>query len=177
MHENPNAPTTLQSYEARVLKNTSLWGDLLLYDFSLTWFVFVIATLEIVLPNHIWNIIISSKPYFVIIKIKINQTLVSQKCLFIFMFFVQLCYAGLCTILIIDFLSQQSLMGLFHLIFKSFKIFFNHSSSKTPWAIVRNFTFALDLATKLCFLLLHVTKFSPRKVQYLVVDLLSTIDP
>ena len=38
-----------------------------------------IATLEIVLPNHTWNMIISSKPCFVIIKIKINQTLVSHK--------------------------------------------------------------------------------------------------
>ena len=37
-----------------------------------------IATLEIVLPNHTWNMIISSKPCFVIIKIKINQTLVSH---------------------------------------------------------------------------------------------------
>ena len=38
----------------------------------------MIATLEIVLPNHTWNIIISSKPYFIIIKININQTLISQ---------------------------------------------------------------------------------------------------
>ncbi|RDX93650.1 hypothetical protein CR513_24058, partial [Mucuna pruriens] len=34
-----------------------------------------------------------------------------------------------------------------------------------------------DLATTFCFLLLHVTKFPPRKVQYLEVDLLSTKDP
>ena len=38
-----------------------------------------IAILEVVLPNHTWNMIISSKPYFVIIKIKINQTLVSHQ--------------------------------------------------------------------------------------------------
>ena len=38
----------------------------------------MIATMEIVLPNHTWNIIISSRPCFVIIKIEINQTLVSQ---------------------------------------------------------------------------------------------------
>ena len=37
-----------------------------------------IATLEVVLPNHTWNMIISSKLCFVIIKIMINQTLVSQ---------------------------------------------------------------------------------------------------
>ena len=37
-----------------------------------------IATLEVVLPNHTWDMIINSKPCFVIIKIKINQTLVSH---------------------------------------------------------------------------------------------------
>ena len=37
-----------------------------------------IATLEVILPNHTWNMIISSKSCFVIIKIKINQTLVSH---------------------------------------------------------------------------------------------------
>ena len=80
MHENPSAPTTLQRdlYEAWVSKNTSLWGGLFLHDVSLAWFVCMIATLKIVLPNHTWNIIISSKPYFVIIKTEINQTLVSQ---------------------------------------------------------------------------------------------------
>ena len=46
----------------------SLWLD----------YVFVIVTLEIVLPNYTLNILISSKPYFVIIKTKINQTLVSH---------------------------------------------------------------------------------------------------
>ena len=37
-----------------------------------------IAILEVVLSNPTWNMIISSKPCFVIIKIKINQTLVLQ---------------------------------------------------------------------------------------------------
>ena len=80
MHENPSALTTLQRDLMNLgsLKNTSLWGGLLLHDFFLAWFVFVIATLEIVLPNHIWNIIISFKPCFVIIKTEINQILVSQ---------------------------------------------------------------------------------------------------
>ena len=55
----------------------SLWLD----------FVFMIATLEIFLPNHTWNIIISFKPYFVIIKIEINQTLVSQPWVTYFLFF------------------------------------------------------------------------------------------
>ena len=37
--------------------------------------------------------------------------------------------------------------------------------------------FALDLATTVCFLLLQVIRFPPRKVQYLVVDFLSDDDP
>ena len=50
---------------------------------SSSWFLFNliclwIAILEVVLPTHTWNMIISSKPCFVIIKIKINQILVSQ---------------------------------------------------------------------------------------------------
>ena len=80
MHENPSALTTLQRDLMKFgsWKTFFFWGGLLLHDFSLAWFVFVIATLEIVLLNHTWNIVISSKAYFVIIKIKINQTLVSQ---------------------------------------------------------------------------------------------------
>jgi len=54
---------------------------------------------------------------------------------------------------------------------------FNHSSSQILCAIVLNFASTLDLATISCFLLFQVTRFLPRKVQYLVVDLLSTIDP
>ena len=38
----------------------------------------MIVTLEIVLHKHTWNIIISYKLCFVIIKIKINKILVSQ---------------------------------------------------------------------------------------------------
>ena len=38
----------------------------------------MIVTLKIALPNHTWNIIISFKPYFIIIEIDINQTLVSH---------------------------------------------------------------------------------------------------
>ena len=75
MHENPSAPTTLQ----RDLMKLRFWKTLLFkVVFFLAWFVFVIAILEIILSNHTWNIIISSKPCFVIIKIKINQTLVSH---------------------------------------------------------------------------------------------------
>ncbi|RDY03911.1 hypothetical protein CR513_12447, partial [Mucuna pruriens] len=33
-----------------------------------------------------------------------------------------------------------------------------------------------DLSTTFCIFVLHVTKFPPRKVQYLEVDLLSTKD-
>ena len=81
MHEKPSAPTTLQRdpiklrfwkeflFEVVFFLLISLWLD----------FVFVIAILEIFLPNHTWKIIISFKPYFVIVKTEINQTLVSQK--------------------------------------------------------------------------------------------------
>ena len=70
------APTTLQ----RDLMKLKFWKTLLFEIFFFLWiflwldFVFVIATLEIFLPNHTWNIIISSKLYFVIVKTKINQT-------------------------------------------------------------------------------------------------------
>ncbi|KAL2320145.1 hypothetical protein Fmac_029114 [Flemingia macrophylla] len=54
---------------------------------------------------------------------------------------------------------------------------FSQSSSHIPCAIALNSASALDLATTLCFLLFQVTRFPPRKVQYPIVDLLSTIDP
>ena len=44
----------------------------------------MIATLEIKLPKHTWNIIINSKSCFVIIKTEINQILVSQLCIHLF---------------------------------------------------------------------------------------------
>ena len=71
-----------QPYQ-EILKNFGLEKLLSLRWSSSPWFLLGliclwIATLEIVLPNHTWNMIISSKPCFVIIKIKINQTLVSQ---------------------------------------------------------------------------------------------------
>ena len=79
MHEKLSALTTLQRDPMKLRS----WKILLFEVFFLLiffWldFVFVIATLEIFLHNHTWNIIISFKLYFVIIKTDINQTLVSQ---------------------------------------------------------------------------------------------------
>ena len=78
MHEKPSAPTTLQR-DPMKLKS---WKTLLFEVFFLLisfWpdFVSVIATLEIFLPNHTWNIIISSKPCFITIKTEIDQILIS----------------------------------------------------------------------------------------------------
>lgn len=53
----------------------------------------------------------------------------------------------------------------------------SHKSLQIPCAIVQNYAFALDLATITCFLLLQVTKFLPKKVQYPDVDLRSTTEP
>ena len=67
-----------------MLRKLRSWKILIFKVFFFLWisfyldFVFVIVTLEIFLPNHTWNIIISFKPYFLIIKTKINQTLVSH---------------------------------------------------------------------------------------------------
>lgn len=52
---------------------------------------------------------------------------------------------------------------------------FNNGSSQNPRAIAQNSASALDFATPIYFSLFQVTRFPPRKVQYLV-DLLLTID-
>ena len=70
--------------EKNILMKFKSWKTLLFEVFFFLliffWFdfVFIITTLEIFLPNHTWNVIISFKSYFIIIKIKINKTLVSQ---------------------------------------------------------------------------------------------------
>ena len=80
MHERPSAPTTLQRdpWSLSLEKYFSLRSSSSYWFFFDLIFFFVIATLEIFLPNHTWNIIISSEPCFVIIKTEINQTLVSH---------------------------------------------------------------------------------------------------
>ena len=80
MHERPSAPKTLQRDPIKLRPWKELVFEVIFFLLICLWydFVFVIAILEIVLPNHTWNIIISSKPCFVIIKTKINQTLVSH---------------------------------------------------------------------------------------------------
>ena len=75
MHESPSTQEILWIFGLEKLFSlrwsSSSW---FLFDLICLW----IATLEVVLPTRTWNMIINSKPYFVIIKIKINQILVSQ---------------------------------------------------------------------------------------------------
>ncbi|RDX64693.1 hypothetical protein CR513_56725, partial [Mucuna pruriens] len=48
----------------------------------------------------------------------------------------------------------------------SSRIIFIHNSSHIPCAMARNSASALDRATTFCFLLLQVTRFPPRNIQY-----------
>lgn len=61
-----------------------------------------------------------------------------------------------------DLLLQYNFIGPLYLTLKSFWIIFIHSSSQIPKASAHSFASALDRATTFCFLLLHVTKFTPR---------------
>ena len=76
MHEKPSAPATLQrdSMKLRFWK-TLLFEVFFLLIFLWLWldFVFVTATLEILLANHTWNIIISSKPCLLSSKPKLTK--------------------------------------------------------------------------------------------------------
>lgn len=60
---------------------------------------------------------------------------------------------GLCAIPMVDLLSQYNLIGLSHLILKSFKIIFIYSNSQIPKAIYLNSIFAFYLDTPFYFLL------------------------
>ena len=75
MYEKPSAQKTLQRDSMKLRSWKTLLFEVFFFLLISLWldFVFVIATLEIFLPNHTWKIIISSKPYFVIIKTEINQ--------------------------------------------------------------------------------------------------------
>ena len=79
------------------------------------------------------------------------------KCLSTSICLVRTCYIRLCVISIVDLLSQYSLIGSSHTIFRSSKIIFNHRSSQTPNAIALNSSFALDLAITFasCFSMLQ----------------------
>jgi len=73
----------------------------------------------------------------------------------------------LCTLFFANLLLQYSLIGFFQLIFKSSKIIFNYIISQILRAMTLKSTSALHLGTTFCFLLLQVTKFPLRRVQYL----------
>jgi len=91
--------------------------------------------------------------------------------------FILSCCTGLWLIAIVDVLSQYKFIVSFCLKPKSDSTFLIHKSSHTPSVMALNFASALDLAIIDYFLLLQVTRFSPTKVKYLEVDLLSSFEP
>ena len=63
MHESPSAPTTLQRDLKKLWswKNSSLWGGLLLHDFSLAWFLFGLPLwkLSCLITLEIWSLVLN----------------------------------------------------------------------------------------------------------------------
>ncbi|RDY11996.1 hypothetical protein CR513_03231, partial [Mucuna pruriens] len=79
-------------------------------------------------------------------------------------------------IIIPELLSQNNFIGPSYFMLRSSRIIFIPNPSHIPCAMARNSTSTLDQATTFCFLLLKVTRFPPRNIQYSEVDLLSTTD-
>ncbi|RDY07787.1 hypothetical protein CR513_08048, partial [Mucuna pruriens] len=100
-----------------------------------------------------------------------------MKFLSISMCFVLSCQTGLWAILIAELLSQNNFIAPSYFTLRSSRIIFIHIPSHIPYAMARNFASVLDRATTFCFLLLQVTRFPPRNIQYPEVDLLSITDP
>ena len=78
--------------------------------------------------------------------------------------------------MISDLLFQCIFIFGFHFIPRSLGIIFGQSSSQILCAMVLNIGSVVRLAITTCFLFLHVTKFPPRIIQNIEVDLQSTID-
>ena len=97
-----------------------------------------------------------------------------MKCLSTSTCLVLSCCTRLCAICIVDLLSRCSLIGFFQSIFMSSKIIFNHCIPQIPKVIGLNSIFILAVDITFCFLLLYVTIFLKKKVQYLEVNLLSS---
>ncbi|RDX69186.1 hypothetical protein CR513_51733, partial [Mucuna pruriens] len=68
--------------------------------------------------------------------------------------------------LIAELLSQNNFIGPSYFTLRSSRIIFIQNPSHIPCTMARNSAFALDRATTFCFLLLQVTRFSPRNIQY-----------
>lgn len=90
---------------------------------------------------------------------------------------VQSWWTGLWAILIADWLSHNSFIGVTLDSLSSSSKLFHQISSQVPCARALNSASALLLATKDCFLLLQVTRFPQTNVQYPEVDLLSSNEP
>ncbi|RDY12000.1 hypothetical protein CR513_03235, partial [Mucuna pruriens] len=89
-----------------------------------------------------------------------------MKCLSISMCFVLSCWTRLWTILIAELLSQNNFIGPSYFTLRSSRIIFIDNPSHIPCAMAQNSTSVLDQATIFCFLLLKVTRFPPRNIQY-----------
>lgn len=85
------------------------------------------------------------------------------------------CWTGLWTILIVTLLSQKTFIGDVGFSLSSFNIIWIHRTLHIPSAIALYSSFALDLATTFCFLLLNGTRFSRTKVHYIDAYLLSVM--
>lgn len=98
--------------------------------------------------------------YVVVINPLSNFSLMKCRCIKICL--VLSCWTRLWAILIVNLLSRNNFMEPSYLMFKSSRTIFICNTSHIPWAIARNSPSALDRAT-FCFLLLHVTRFPPKK--------------
>ncbi|RDX69364.1 hypothetical protein CR513_51530, partial [Mucuna pruriens] len=70
--------------------------------------------------------------------------------------------------------ESNNFIGPSYFILRSSRIIFIHNLSHIPCVVARNSASTIDRATIFCFLLLQVTRFPPKNIQYLEVDLLST---
>ncbi|RDX61692.1 hypothetical protein CR513_60059, partial [Mucuna pruriens] len=92
-----------------------------------------------------------------------------------------ICYLEPCRNMCCDYKStvqllfnENNFIGPSYFTLRSSRIIFIHNSSHISCAMARNSASALDRATIFSLLLLQVTKFPPRNIQYPEVDLLST---
>ena len=121
MYEKPSAPITLQRDLMKLRSWKTLPFEVFFFLLISLWldFVFVIATLEIILPNHTWNIIFSSKTCFVII-----ETLISQLDLKKIYKNIIMCMKKIIKSLWINFIHKflllMSLLFEFQIIFKNY---------------------------------------------------------
>ena len=99
-----------------------------------------------------------------------------MKCLFTVTYLVFSWYIGLWTMFIIALLLEYNLIGVLVDILYFCRSLLSHKNSQVPSVNALNSASTLCLETIDCFLLFHVIKQPPTKVQYLEVDLFSLTD-